>query len=83
MANIDSFYTRSEKTDRKYTVGFALACAERRLKAIPNFRGGTCVNALRRREKTDQITLQQVNELADQIVADSLYYGMSDSAHFS
>lgn len=73
MHDNDAIYTKSERTDRKYTVGFAVASAKRQLKQ-KRFRGGMCVDALRRHSLSDKITLQQVNEIAGAIVSDSLYY---------
>lgn len=72
--SIDSIYTQSEKTDKKYTVGFALASAKRRLAANRRWKGQVCTNGLRRRALTDKITLKEVNEIAEEIYSDSLYY---------
>ncbi len=68
---IDAFYTLSEKTDRKYTVGFALASAKRQLTAR-KFRGQVCMNAIAERALGEKITLRESNELADRLVHDSL-----------
>lgn len=73
----DAVYTHSEKTDRKYTVGFAVSSAERRLRQNRRFRGGICMNAVGRRDLKERITLQEVNKIAEQIVGDSLYYDNS------
>lgn len=68
----NNIYTRSERTVRKYTVGQALASAERvlRKKGIK----GTCVNALKQRELTDKIALK---EIADAIIWDSIAYALT------
>jgi hypothetical protein len=68
---IDAFYTLSEKTDSKYTVGFALASAKRQLSAR-KFRGAVCVNAIAGRALSEKITLREVNEIAERLVYDSL-----------
>ena len=72
--NIDNFYTKSEKTVRKYTVYQAIQSAKRRLKNdIP-----LCVNALRKGNRrlsdSDLITLKELNDLADEIYQDTIYY---------
>lgn len=69
----DAIYTHSEKNDPKYTVGFAVASAERRLRQ-KKFRGGICMNAVQRHSLKDKITLREVNKIASQIVEDSYYY---------
>lgn len=69
----NSIYTRSERTVRKYTVGQAVASAERRL----NQAGvkGMCMNAVRAYQRTDSITLEELNRIADAIYDDSVYWG--------
>ena len=67
---MNSIYTRSERTDRKYTVGKAVASAQARLgKGVP-----MCMNAIGCRSLSDKITLEEVNRIADEIVGDSHYY---------
>lgn len=65
-----SIYTRSEREDRKYHVGDALASAKRVLKGqVP-----TCTNAISGRDLKEKITLEELNKIADEIVNDSFYY---------
>lgn len=67
---MNSIYTKSERTDRKYTIGKAVAVARARLgKGVP-----MCINALEHRPLDYKITLEEVNRIADQIVDDSHYY---------
>jgi len=64
-------YTKTEKTEKKWTVGQAVAAAEIRLKGIP-----MCVNALRGwyYDLSTKITLVELNQIADSLVDDSHYY---------
>lgn len=64
-----SIYTHSERTERKHTVGQAVASAERRLKGTP-----VCTNAVSGRALTEAITLQELNEIAEAIYLDSKYW---------
>ena len=66
-------YTRSERTDKKYTIGQALESAKRRLNRIGIAR--YCVNAIQGRDAGEKITLEELNTLADSIYDDSVYYG--------
>lgn len=68
-----SIYTRSERTVAKYTVGKAVALAKAQLRGEPY-----CANALRNRSLSDLITLEEVNDLADEIVLDTHYYNNGD-----
>lgn len=68
-----SIYTRSERTDRKYIVGQAVASAERRLRKAGI--KGTCMNAVSKRSLSEKITLEELNRIADKIYDDSVYYG--------
>lgn len=64
--NEHSIYTLSERTVKKYTIGQAVDSAKRRL--------GTsriCVNAVRARDYKEKITLQELNEIAEEIVQDT------------
>lgn len=64
-----SIYTHSERTVKKYTVGQAVASAERRLKGTP-----VCVNAVSGRPLSEAITLEELNEIAEAIYSDSIYW---------
>lgn len=66
---LDNFYTPSEKTVAKYTVYQAVQSAAARLRGKP-----VCTDALKGRPNSDKITLQQLNDLADQMVSDSKYW---------
>lgn len=67
---MNSIYTKSERTDRKYTIGKAVAVAQSRLgKNVP-----MCLDALEHRPLDYKITLEEVNRIADRIVSDSRYY---------
>lgn len=74
MNHSDSIYTHSERTVRKYSVGQAIASAERRLKGNKHFKGGMCINAVVGRPLSERITLQELNQIASQIVDDSFHY---------
>lgn len=63
-------YTLSERTVLKYTIGQALASAERRLKTKR-----VCVNAISGRHLSEKITLEELNRISDAIVHDTEYYG--------
>lgn len=67
-------YTNRERTERNYTVGNALASVKRRLKGAP-----VCTNAISGRDLKEPITLEQLNELADEMYHDSIYFN-EDSA---
>lgn len=64
-------YTWSERNEKNYTVGQAVKAAQARLPEGKQY----CSNALKGRPLTDSITLVELNELADQIVDDTNYYG--------
>jgi len=64
-----SIYTKSEATDKKYTVGQAVESAKRRLKG-----GSWCANALKGRDLSEKITLKELNEISDKIVWDTEYW---------
>ncbi len=71
----EQIYTKSERTVKKYTVGYAVARVRERLKAkgIHQY----CTNYLHDKGLTDlkePITLQQVNEIIEAIYMDSIYY---------
>lgn len=67
---LENFYTYSEKNDRKYTIYQAWQSARSRL----SDRYQLCVNAISGRANGEKITLQELNQLADQMVSDSKYY---------
>lgn len=64
-----NIYTKSERTIKKYTVGEAVASARRALKGVP-----LCTNAIKGKALTDKITLEELNNLKDQLVDDSNYW---------
>lgn len=65
-----SIFTKSERTERKYTIGKAVASARARLgKGVP-----MCINALEHRPLDYKITLEELNRIADRLVDDSRYY---------
>lgn len=70
-----SVYTRSERTDKKYTIGQAVESAKRRLNGKP-----MCSNAVWGEDYSTLITLERLNEISDEIVGDSNYY---DNTGFS
>lgn len=68
---LENFYTPSEKTDRKYTIYQAVQSARARLGSrFPS----VCTNAIAGRADSERITLQELNQIADQIVLDTKYY---------
>lgn len=64
-----SIYTKSERTEKKYTVYQAVQSARRRLGP----KRGLCVNALNGLPDCHKITLEELNELQDKMYWDSLY----------
>lgn len=64
-----NIYTVKERTELNYTVGKAVKLAEYRLKTTK-----ICVNVIQGMNLSDKITLEQMNQLADQIVEDTDYY---------
>ncbi len=64
-----AIYTKSEKTVKKYTVGQAVESAKRRLKGKEY-----CCNCVSNRNLTDKITLEELNNISDQIVWDTEYW---------
>lgn len=64
-----TIYTKSEKTVKKYTVGQAVESARRRLKG-----NEYCSNCISSRNLTDKITLEELNNISDQIVWDTEYW---------
>lgn len=73
--NRNSIYTYSERTDRKYTVGFAVQSATRRLKQIPRYDGGVNVSSIGLNANlSEKITLERANEIADEIYNDSIVW---------
>ena len=64
-----NIYTKSERTVKKYTVGDAVESARRALKGVP-----MCMNAIRKMELSDKITLEELNNIRTQLIDDSHYY---------
>lgn len=69
----DSIYTHRERTVANHSVGEAFESAKRRLKE-KNFFGPYCCDAINGMTLDQKITLKELNELAEQIVDDSLWY---------
>lgn len=69
----DSIYTYRERTVANHSVGEAFESAKRRLKE-KNFFGPYCTDAISNNDLHDKITLEKLNEIAERIVDDSLYY---------
>lgn len=76
---MQSIFTRSERTEKKYTVGQAVSSAERRLHKV-RIRG-VCMNAVSRRSLSEAITLEELNRISDAIYDDSVYHA-TDSDRF-
>lgn len=68
MAHIT--FTKAEKKEKKYTIFQAIQAARLRLG-----NRSICTNALCDRSDNYPITLVELNEIADQIVDDTRYYG--------
>lgn len=64
-----NIYTKSERTVKKYTVGDAVESAKRALKGE-----SMCMNAVGNRELSEKITLEELNNIKEQIVSDSYFY---------
>ena len=62
-------FTLSERTDKKYTVGQAVASAKRRLKGR-----SYCMNAISGRDLSEKITLEELNRISDAIVDDTNFW---------
>lgn len=65
-------YTRAEKTTKNHTIADAIKAAEyilseRRVLVLN-------ITSIVKREKTETITLAEVNLIADQLVSDTLFY---------
>jgi len=69
----DSIYTHRERTVANHTIGEALESAKRRL-IEKDFGGYFCVDSISNRSLHDKITLEELNNIAERIVEDSLYY---------
>ncbi len=67
-----ALFTRSEREEKNYTIGRAVASA-RRILANKGIRC-ICVNALERRPDSTPITLVELNRLVRAMVDDSLYH---------
>lgn len=74
-----AIFTRSEREDRKYTIGQAVTSARRTL-AKHGIRT-VCVNAVNRRLDSTPITLVELNRLAKAMVDDTCYHAV-DSDYF-
>ena len=66
---MNSIYTKSERTVKKYTVGEAVESAKRALKGAP-----MCVNAIHNKELSEKITLEELNIIRQRLIDDSRYY---------
>lgn len=62
-------YTKRERTERKYPLNKAFENAKAQLPGR-----SICVNAISGRSYAELITLQEVNELAQQMIDDTIYY---------
>lgn len=65
---MNDIYTKSELTVKKYSVGYAIERAKSRLKGTP-----ICMNDVPH-NKSELLTLAELNDLIDQIVDNSNYY---------
>jgi hypothetical protein len=63
-------YLEKDRTQKNYTVADAVKAARIRLTA----RGinSLCINCIRNKLMTDRITLQELNDLSDYLVVDTL-----------
>lgn len=64
---LENFYTHNEKTVKKYSIYRAIQSARKRLNGIP-----VCTDVVAGRADSDKITLMELNQLADQMVSDTL-----------
>lgn len=62
-------YTKREKTLKQHTIQKAIDNARLLLKGK-----SVCLNATRKYKEGELLTTEQLNNLVDQIVSDSLYY---------
>jgi hypothetical protein len=69
--NFKFFYSHRERTLKQRTVHNAVENAKKRLEydGIP-----LCTNALRGRNITDPLTIEEVNNLCEELVQDSYHY---------
>lgn len=67
-------FTRSEREDKKYTIGQAVSSAKRTL-AKSGIRT-ICVNALEHRPNSTPITLVELNRLSSEMVGDTQYHAV-------
>lgn len=65
-------YTKSELTVKKYTVQDAIVSAHKRLRGVP-----VCTDKIRYRDRSEMITLAELNQIADDLVGDSHYWNWS------
>lgn len=74
-----ALFTRSEREEKNYTIGRAVASARRALtnKGVRSI----CVNALKGRPDSTPITLVELNRLACAMINDTLYHA-TDSDYF-
>lgn len=63
-------YTRSERTVKKYTKQDVLNSAKNRLKGKP-----VCVDVLKQYPDNTLFTLEELNNVADDIVGDTHFWG--------
>lgn len=67
-------YTRSERTVKKYTVGQAVASAERVLKSKNITSGMNMTSIGLNADLKEMITLERLNQIADRLVDDTIYW---------
>lgn len=67
-------YTHSERAVKKYTVGQAVASAERRLKAQNITSGINMTSIGLNANLKEAITLEKLNQIADRLVSDTIYW---------
>lgn len=60
-----SIYTHVERTVKKYTIQDAINQAKVRIS------GPICINSVQHVDRSEKITLERLNEIADSIVADT------------
>ena len=65
-------YTKSERTEAKYTVRQAYMSAKARLEKIGLTQ--VCCNAIRNYDDNDKITLEQLNKLSQDMVDETIYH---------
>ena len=73
----DVIYIQSEKTNKKYTIGQAVEMAKN---VLQSKRGhahtALCTTAVKSRNRTEKITLVELNQLIESMVNDSTYFAI-------